>query len=63
MSALSGLPDCTPCSPGQRSATGGYFQAPAGNHPDGGVSALSGLPDFTPCSPGQRSATGEIGCR
>ncbi|WIO44361.1 hypothetical protein P2G42_06955 [Klebsiella electrica] len=36
-----------PCSPGQRSATGGYFRAPVGNHPDGGASALSGLPDRT----------------
>ncbi|WIO44352.1 hypothetical protein P2G42_06910 [Klebsiella electrica] len=41
MSALSGLPDRTPCSPGKRSATGGIS-------PDGGVSALSGLPDYTP---------------
>uniref|UniRef100_UPI0031DD5CF7 hypothetical protein n=1 Tax=Klebsiella sp. TaxID=576 RepID=UPI0031DD5CF7 len=36
-----------PCSPGQRSATGEYYRAPAGNHPDGGASALSGLPDRT----------------
>ncbi|WIO44362.1 hypothetical protein P2G42_06960 [Klebsiella electrica] len=34
-----GYPTARPRSPGKRSASGEYFRAPAGNHPDGGASA------------------------